>query len=993
MEETSSSDCEHTSSLDEDVFEINDFTNQTDWESFISQIVEVLTQWQLNNYIKFIPLSSDELANGEWETLSANIKFSSVSFDLSLHRLKQKEDTEQFMEESKNDFHLPQYADDMMNKENDFPPRAHCLARWYGLRCFLVLCPVDSNVLINSSKASLLTSSANIALFNTSCDIPMFIQIKESWQRLYTGSAISPGVMTNFDIASLKQTPVQYSNLSGLMYIFKSNFKECNLASDKIHVSARYTYSLQDWENQKQWPIANKTTNQFYCLPQGCLNDPIVQLKLAACWPSITGDQIIDNDVYKGFNPLTAPKWFLRLQYADDIRCLLTTCLSELVKILSSTASMSDLINFIAPNPDEKDIGHALDRISDPTKILSPIVSPKLAEGISKVVSNSQSFIKRGAVSIGRMAVAGERIDPKLMTDIKEFLFSTDDNDQDEMMSSNLSYTQIKAAPVGSFTYRLAVCVAVLNLYHGGLWAIAQLWHVVMTELRTFLDLGKCLPRLSTSKVDYRSCLLHQKLQLLNCCISRRTTRERYKDVKDEDVSSEKFEHDSDPNEASSEDQLVSVESSKRQTSNDTFDTAAELDTSNRSEIFSDDSDEFFECDDTFDSASVEVKSDDVDSIQKNSPEIKQEDKKVTNISEETSKVAADTTNLTTPPKGRLHQLQDLKLLHVDAPLYVPVTQEQVLLTEDQLEEQAKLFSSLGDTQEGSKVRAKMQTASLQADMSAFKAANPGCVLEDFVRWYSPRDFVQGALSARMSLSDNLWITTWNSSPSIPARKQKRIFDDTKEAEKVLHFLANLNPATLAQLMLPICFYDALIQLQSHSKSMSRLLPTLPPLCDQLEQKASRLFSSWNAEASSIAPELNDFLRHIGFAESWIERSRSILHKFSEVKDLNELDNFVQLLLEQPEVELKGSANGEVGKIVQKFFFAQEQKKADEVGKNETPSPRQTLPDPAGREFIFRTEVQHPSPNSRKLPQRMYAVLTYGEFRLVSALCRDSTFF
>jgi hypothetical protein len=31
--------------------------------------------------------------------------------------------------------------------------------------------------------------------------------------------------------------------------------------------------------------------------------------------------------------------------------------------------------------------------------------------------------------------------------------------------------------------------------------------------------------------------------------------------------------------------------------------------------------------------------------------------------------------------------------------------------------------------------------------MSAFKAANPGCVLEDFVRWHSPRDWIEVLLS------------------------------------------------------------------------------------------------------------------------------------------------------------------------------------------------------------------------------------------------------
>lgn len=42
--------------------------------------------------------------------------------------------------------------------------------------------------------------------------------------------------------------------------------------------------------------------------------------------------------------------------------------------------------------------------------------------------------------------------------------------------------------------------------------------------------------------------------------------------------------------------------------------------------------------------------------------------------------------------------------------------------------------------------------------MAAFKAANPGCILEDFVRWHSPNDWLPdagaasgGCLSPRMA--------------------------------------------------------------------------------------------------------------------------------------------------------------------------------------------------------------------------------------------------
>lgn len=40
-------------------------------------------------------------------------------------------------------------------------------------------------------------------------------------------------------------------------------------------------------------------------------------------------------------------------------------------------------------------------------------------------------------------------------------------------------------------------------------------------------------------------------------------------------------------------------------------------------------------------------------------------------------------------------------------------------------------------------LRAQMMSASLLSDMESFKAANPNGKLEDFIRWYSPRDWIE----------------------------------------------------------------------------------------------------------------------------------------------------------------------------------------------------------------------------------------------------------
>ena len=75
------------------------------------------------------------------------------------------------------------------------------------------------------------------------------------------------------------------------------------------------------------------------------------------------------------------------------------------------------------------------------------------------------------------------------------------------------------------------------------------------------------------------------------------------------------------------------------------------------------------------------------------------------------------------------------------------------------------------------------------------------------MRWYSPRDWIEigdeeafvndqaneekmlvkkkYGLSQRMKVPGNVWIETWENAQPVPVRRQKRLFDDTKEAENV----------------------------------------------------------------------------------------------------------------------------------------------------------------------------------------------------------------
>ncbi|KAF9359635.1 Rab3 GTPase-activating protein catalytic subunit [Mortierella sp. AD094] len=148
-----------------------------------------------------------------------------------------------------------------------------------------------------------------------------------------------------------------------------------------------------------------------------------------------------------------------------------------------------------------------------------------------------------------------------------------------------------------------------------------------------------------------------------------------------------------------------------------------------------------------------------------------------------------------TKSEGGLMPLKDLKLLQTGAPLLIPKLQEPGYMTEDMIQQQEELFETLGSSSDGAKMRAKMQSTQLTSDMEAFKAANPGCVLGDFIRWHSPKDWVEdkGEMSARMADAGNYWQELWARSKRIPVSRQTPLFNHSQEAAKVLFYLDSIS--------------------------------------------------------------------------------------------------------------------------------------------------------------------------------------------------------
>ncbi|CAB0044783.1 unnamed protein product [Trichogramma brassicae] len=211
-----------------------------------------------------------------------------------------------------------------------------------------------------------------------------------------------------------------------------------------------------------------------------------------------------------------------------------------------------------------------------------------------------------------------------------------------------------------------------------------------------------------------------------------------------------------------------------------------------------------------------------------------------------------------------------------------------------------------------------------------YQAANPSAQLEDFIRWYSPRDWIEdsesndkdewgqtpGKLSPRMLIPNNPWASTWTSAQPVPAYRQKRLFDDTREAEKVIHFLTNKRLGQVGQLLLPVLTHAALVAL--HEKKTS----SLQGLPDVLQAIHSRLqFATKPIQQKLQLYE--DIIRDMESVETLVAQMNSLQLKLSDnegdAQD-KELQAFVVQLMRGKEVSVPNGPRGALGNRISKMF-------------------------------------------------------------------------
>ncbi|KAF9304646.1 Rab3 GTPase-activating protein catalytic subunit [Mortierella antarctica] len=298
-------------------------------------------------------------------------------------------------------------------------------------------------------------------------------------------------------------------------------------------------------------------------------------------------------------------------------------------------------------------------------------------------------------------------------------------------------------------------------------------------------------------------------------------------------------------------------------------------------------------------------------------------------------------------------------------------------MTEDMIQQQEELFETLGTSSDGAKMRAKMQSTQLISDMEAFKAANPGCVLGDFIRWHSPKDWVEDKcqMSARMADAGNYWQELWANSKRIPVSRQTPLFNHNQEAAKVLFFLDGLSGDQLFLQLLPtVCLlaYDTLVShpVVGHIRKVAKELKHLG------QQLA--LFP-WSDLTDEDDMHLELVVERFRQVELLMGRAIALVRKFPDQYDL------VERILEKEETVVEDGLERE---SVYDLFC---------VGG----SPLSSFPQPTSKEFVLQTLDPAPEPvssrttddwDTRPMMRRMYACFKESEARIVESIAKDGVY-
>ncbi|KAG0013817.1 Rab3 GTPase-activating protein catalytic subunit, partial [Entomortierella chlamydospora] len=668
-------------------------------------------------------------------------------------------------------------------------------------------------------------------------------------------TAEDQAIEVRFNTVVVSYPPAQYTNLSGILDLFieRMGIEDEYSGSidgsegysqevkERIYVSGLFSYRLENWydEDWRQWSSAtgsellqkSQTDQQVEGLPKlpfGPVHDPLKSLQLVARFASAPSTVYLDSKDLTDMDASQANIWQMKALFKEDDYGILSGILEDVMS--SWRAESPNSLNASSKDSaSEKDSRSYTALLKKGARLIQGTIAmvdvldvENIVEALCFTPSTGSTFgvastsptrrhsRQQSGPNVDRVISAAElslRFRNSTTVPFGSFLWNMLQHLVDVISpNSHISYPT-------SFMGFLKAVWAELLVQFTEHWEKKKMipWVQVLGEFidneqsdsiyEPTRDRGQFFQDIDASKsprIDLRFNLLHQKLAMINCCIARENIIRQ--ESLDPSSPIESLSSNPTPTSSPSPSMNASGVSNTPHANLDSPETNLVSSEKETGEVIN-------EKDENEDNAAVETKESPEQA--KTTTTTKESDDALVEATESLALAEDSEQESLASPKEpcpsesssseskskSVEPFKGMTLLETGAPLVIPRLQDPGYMTQDMIQQQEDLLEELGSSADAAKTRAEIQSAQLVSDMSAFKAANAGCVLGDFIRWYSPKDWddQKQQMSVRMADSGNFWQELWEKSEPLSARQQKPLFDHCKEAEQALAYLKALS--------------------------------------------------------------------------------------------------------------------------------------------------------------------------------------------------------
>ncbi|KAI7873036.1 Rab3 GTPase-activating protein catalytic subunit-domain-containing protein [Spinellus fusiger] len=989
----------------EEHFEFVDYTSVSHFERLVNAIEETLYAWGYKEETTKVPFFHED-------SLHEVLAVGQDTYAMAYYRSPV----------TRNTTDAPLMMDDFYLFSEEQP---HFLHRATGFSELLVVSLLSDSLktklfstgksMVDLQLAKTCISACAIAMNNTGCGLPVFVQVGQTRHALYLGYMLqkSLGIQVRFNTTLVSFLDSSYSSLEGLYTLFNKKLElkrehQGYHRSDPIgDVSAMavMTYCFkssfdEDWKDLKEGVhfIDTDKISASSFLPTllfGSYNDPLRGLTIETIFPILPITEYTKSRLCSEMDALTAKRWKISHEFApcNQQRTFLSSLVQQVVNSwIKDPANRDYLAPYDHSNKGEEQEGEGQQRRLVQTLWHAMGHSSSLPQDTNK---GRRDYVAQALHLIYETNKLHEHTTPVLSQYIEgyqgtESIYSTH--------AYGLRLKHGSTVPYRSFLWVFLVHSLsrfsdaskpqVLSDY---IVFLRMLWKEIVRQFRWYWEQLIPIPNVSpymfdsqgneeyldgggktaysdsvkkTLGIDLRFNRLHQKLAMINCCIYRRQEE-------DEKRSSCSREH-----RGVTETSLSGVKKAEESITSD-------------SETFFDSMDDFQDAQGMQEPETIYKEEKEQEEQGHASPRSVHS---TVSSNSHVSVIASPQSVAESFPfegflsdeevigekeyetndesffEGRDYQHPHLRLINTDKPMWIPLTQSAGYMTEDMIEQQADVFENLGTSQSAAHLRARLQSGQLYSDMQAFKAANPYCILEDFVRWHSPKDWMndtedpystKGRMSARMSGSGNIWQELWKCSRRVPWDRQKPLFDTVAEGEKALHYLESLSIHEVFSLLLStlgLISYDTL--------ALHPITKCIPSIRQGLTRLGNEIVNFPWEELRNGKYTMDGFIMSIRRQETFMCNAISLLRKFPKQYDL------VNRLLVSPYTFVQ---DGHERATVFRLF-------KDEQGAITTPTIQ---------EYVFYNDGSALAMPGRTIPERQYALIKEDEIRIIEMHTTD----